>query len=74
VVVVKVVPRSNLPPSAPTVQMLPLDIADAYKLLGITTEAREDEINKAFRQRSLKVHPDRNPDNPEAGSCYIVQL
>jgi len=39
----------------------------AYDLLDVSHDAREEEINKAFRQRSLKVHPDRNPDNPEAG-------
>ena len=39
----------------------------AYELLGVSQDAREEEINKAFRQRSLKVHPDRNLDNPEAG-------
>jgi hypothetical protein len=33
----------------------------AYELLGVSQDAREEEINKAFRQRSLKVHPDRNP-------------
>jgi DnaJ domain len=38
-----------------------------YELLGIASDARDDAINKAFRQKSLKVHPDRNPDNPEAG-------
>jgi hypothetical protein len=43
----------------------------AYELLGVSHDAREEEINKAFRQRSLKVHPDRNPDNPEAGG-YLV--
>lgn len=43
---------------------------NAYELLGVSQDAREEEINKAFRQRSLKVHPDRNLDNPEAGE-YI---
>jgi DnaJ family protein C protein 17 len=38
-----------------------------YELLGVASDARDDVINKAFRQKSLKVHPDRNPDNPEAG-------
>lgn len=51
--------------------MLPTDIADAYELLGISPEARDEDINKAFRQRSLKVHPDRNPNNPEAGAHAI---
>jgi len=41
-----------------------------YELLGIPGDARDDVINKAFRQKSLKVHPDRNPDNPEAGEFY----
>ena len=43
------------------------ELSNAYELLGVSQDAREEEINKAFRQRSLKVHPDRNPDNPEAG-------
>jgi DnaJ-class molecular chaperone len=43
------------------------EIADPYELLGISSDATIEVINKAFRQRSLKVHPDRNPDNPEAG-------
>lgn len=30
-----------------------------YELLGITLEATEAEIRTAYRQRSLKVHPDR---------------
>lgn len=38
-----------------------------YELLGVSPDARDEAINKAFRQKSLKVHPDRNPDNPEAG-------
>ena len=30
-----------------------------YELLGIGPEATEGEIKTAYRQRSLKVHPDR---------------
>jgi curved DNA-binding protein CbpA len=30
-----------------------------YDLLGIQFEATEQEIRTAYRQRSLKVHPDR---------------
>lgn len=32
---------------------------NAYELLGTTIEATEVEIKTAYRQRSLKVHPDR---------------
>jgi len=44
---------------------------NAYELLGVSQDARDEDINKAFRQRSLKVHPDRNPDNPEAGGSFF---
>ncbi len=30
-----------------------------YDLLGVKTESTEQEIRTAYRQRSLKVHPDR---------------
>ncbi|KAG8829852.1 hypothetical protein FRC17_005911 [Serendipita sp. 399] len=50
--------------------MLSLGRYDHYELLGITQEAREKDINKAFRSKSLAVHPDRNPDNPEAAQKF----
>ncbi|PVF94797.1 DnaJ-domain-containing protein [Serendipita vermifera] len=46
------------------------ETSDPYELLGISSEARVEDINKAFRQKSLKVHPDRNPDNPEAAAKF----
>ncbi|KAJ8519195.1 hypothetical protein ONZ45_g3837 [Pleurotus djamor] len=41
---------------------------DPYELLGLKSEANDQEIKTAYRQRSLKVHPDRNPGNPDAGT------
>ncbi|KAI9063666.1 DnaJ-domain-containing protein [Trametes sanguinea] len=41
-----------------------------YELLGITIEASEQEIRTAYRQRSLKVHPDRNRGNPDAARKF----
>ncbi|KAF9010196.1 DnaJ-domain-containing protein [Cyathus striatus] len=46
--------------------------ANAYELLGINDQATEQEIRTAYRQRSLKVHPDRNPNNPDAGSVVLT--
>jgi DnaJ-class molecular chaperone len=37
-----------------------------YEVLGVNSDASEQEIRKSYRNLSLKYHPDRNSD-PEAG-------
>ena len=39
-------------------------MSDPYKVLGLTRNATEDEIKKAYRTLSRKYHPDSNVDNP----------
>ena len=39
---------------------------DYYDVLGVERAAGEDEIKKSFRRLARQLHPDANPDDPEA--------
>ncbi|MCJ7481961.1 MAG: molecular chaperone DnaJ [Thermodesulfovibrionales bacterium] len=43
---------------------------DYYETLGVSRDASEADIKKAFRQLALKYHPDRNPDNKESEETF----
>jgi len=40
--------------------------SDYYDILEVDQDASEEEIKKAYREKAMEYHPDRNPDDPKA--------
>ena len=44
----------------------PMPRVDFYRILGVSREASEDVIKKAYRKLVFEHHPDRNPHSKQA--------
>lgn len=43
---------------------------DYYEVLGVARDADPDTIKRAYRRLAMSYHPDRNPDDPDAGERF----
>ena len=46
-------------------------MSDYYKILGVTQEANQTQIRKAFRKLALQYHPDKNKNSEESKQKFM---
>jgi len=42
-----------------------MSFKDCYQVLGVDSDATQEEIKRAFRRLALRYHPDHNPEDPK---------
>jgi len=62
-------PQSPFAGIAPCFSSVP----DPYKTLGVDRNASDADIKKAYKEKALKWHPDKNPDNKEAAQQRFAE-
>lgn len=46
--------------------------SDPYRVLGVTSDASQQDIARAYRRAAQRVHPDTQPDDPRAAARFQV--
>lgn len=50
----------------------PIKTFEPHEMLGIEINASVAEVKKAYRRLARTMHPDKNPDNPEASYDFML--
>ncbi|KAJ1977744.1 hypothetical protein H4R35_002178, partial [Dimargaris xerosporica] len=45
-----------------------------YELLGVTAQASDDDLKRAYRRQALVWHPDKNPHRIQEATDYFAQI
>lgn len=51
---------------------MPVSIEEAHRVLGLEVGADLDSVKKQYKKLALKTHPDKNPNDPEAGKKFLL--
>lgn len=55
------------------VERLP-DKRDFYEVLGVSKDATQEEVSKAYKKAAMQSHPDMNPDDREAAEEKMKEI
>ena len=47
-----------------------MDIKECYEILGITKKATDEQVKKAYREKSKQFHPDLHIDDKDATAKF----
>ena len=47
-----------------------MDIKECYEILGITKKATDEQVKKAYREKSKQFHPDLHRDDKDATAKF----